>query len=546
MPIMRGHNVIGLAIAAAASIIAGCGRLSSGVGPQARAQPGVLRISDISDPTTLNPMLSGADFVYQLASYTLEYLVQLDDKGNIVAVLCERVPTLENGGVSRDGLRITYKLRRGITWSDGAPFTSEDVIASWRQVMNPRNNVQERDGYTQVVTIDAPDAHTVVVHLAKPYAPFVSRFFAAIQEGPIAVMPAHLIAGLKEMNDAPYSAQPVGTGPFIVQSWVRGGAVTFTANPHYWRGAPSLRQIIFSSRPSTENELVGFRAGEIDADLDAGPQRLPQFLTVAGMHPVRSPSLRLSELDMNTSRSPLDDVLVRRAIAFAVDRARLLHDVTHDAGTLADEWLPKWSWAYTKDVPRYPHDPARAAALLDQAGWRLGSDGYRYRAGTRLTMVLVVTAGDGAGAQLAALVQADLRRVGADMTIKDYPYDMIFNLTGPIRTANFDLATYSFSVNYDPGALNYDGCAYFSPAGANESRYCDPRLDALEEEGLVINDRTQRKVLYAQIERMRMEAMAGLPLYFRDRVGMVTDDLAGYAPSRGIIPQWQSWRWSLH
>ncbi len=542
---MRGFIVGAVAVAAVPALISGCGKVESGVGPLTHAQPGVLRISDISDPSTLNPMLSGADFVYQLASYTLEYLVQLDDKGDIVPVLCERVPTIENGDISKDGLTVTYRLRRGVTWSDGVPFTSADIVASWRQVMNPLNDVQERDGYTEVASIDTPDTHTAVVHLKKPFAPFVSRFFAAIQEGPIAVMPAHLIAGLKEMNDAPFSAKPIGTGPFVVQSWVRGEAITFVANKHYWRGAPGLHEIVFGSRPSTENELVGFRAGEIDADFDAGPQRLLQFRTVAGMHAVQSPSLRLSVLDMNTSRAPFDDVLVRRAVAFAVDRERILHDVMHDAGTLADEWLPNWSWAYTTDVPRYPHDPARADALLDQAGWRRAADGYRYRDGRRLTMELVAVAGDGAGAQVAELVQEDLRGVGADMSIKDYPYDQIFNLTGPIRTARFDLATYSFSVNYDPGALNDDGCAFFSPSGANVARHCDPHLDALEEEGIATNERARRKAIYAQIERIRMSAMAGLPLYFRDRVGMATDELQGYAPSRGIIPQWQAWRWSI-
>src|SRR4029077_717508 len=172
------------------------------------------------------------------------------------------------------------------------------------------------------------------------------------------------------------------------------------------------------------------------------------------------------------------------------------------------------------------------------------ADGYRYKGGQRLSMVLVATAGDGAGQQLAALVQADLQSVGAELAIKYYPYDQIFNLTGPIRTANFDFATYSFSVNYDPGALDDDGCDYFSPSGANDERYCDPRIDALEEQGLATNDRAARRTIYAQIERMRMTAVAGLPLYFRDRVGMVTDGLRGYAPSRGIIPQWNAWQWS--
>src|SRR5579872_719151 len=124
---------------------AGCTKVSTSVGPGGSqqhpwTQPGVLRISDISDPSTLNPMLSGADVAYQLASYTLEYLVQLDDRGEIIPVLCERVPTVENGDISRDGLTIRYLLRPNVTWSDGQPFTSQDIAASWKQVMNPLNN----------------------------------------------------------------------------------------------------------------------------------------------------------------------------------------------------------------------------------------------------------------------------------------------------------------------------------------------------------------------------------------------------------------------
>ncbi|HEY5094958.1 MAG TPA: peptide ABC transporter substrate-binding protein [Candidatus Eremiobacteraceae bacterium] len=534
-----------LALAAFMILATGCAKVSTQTGTPSDTAAGVLRISDISDPSTLNPMLSGADFVYQLAGYTLEFLVQLDDKGNVIPVLCERVPSLTNGDISADGLIVKYHLRKGVTWSDGAPFTSKDIEASWRQVTNLANNVQEREGYTVVASIDTSDPHTAVVHLLHPYAPFVTRFFAAIQEGPIAVMPAHVIANLRELNDAPFSSRPIGTGPFIVQSWVRGGAVTFVANPHYWRGPVGLRTIVFQSRPSSENELVGFLAREIDADFDAGPQRLLQFRTVAGLHPIRSQSLRLSVLDMNTSRAPLNDVRVRRAVAFAVDRGRLLRDVFHGAGVLADEWIPNWSWAYTPDVPRYPHDPARSNALLDQAGWRRSADGFRYKGAQRLTVVYVGTAGDGATQQVAALVQSDLRVVGADLVMKYYPYDQIFNLTGPIRNANFDLAGYSFSVNYDPGALNDDGCDYFSPRGANDARYCDQHLDRLEEEGLFTNDRAERKKIYAEVQRIRMEAVAGLPLFFRDRVGMVTNDLRGYTPSRGIIPEWNAWQWTV-
>lgn len=527
-----------------------CTKISTSVGvgndgAHPWTQPGILRLSDISDPSTLNPMLTGADVAYQLASYTLEYLVQLDDAGNAIPVLCERIPTLENGDISRDGLRVRYALRRNVTWSDGQPFTARDVIESWKQVMNPLNNVQIREGYDVIQRIDAPDEHTIVVELKRPYAPFTTRFFAAIQEGPIAVMPAHLIAGQSDLNRSPFNVHPIGTGPFVLQSWEHNGRMIFTANPHYWRGRPALQQIIFQAQPSTATELVRFQTHENDADFDAGAGRLREYQSLAGMRTISSVSLRMLIAVTNTQRFPFNDVHVRHALAYAVDRNAILEKVENGAGVLADEFLPRWSWAYTPNVPHYAFDPAKAAAELAAAGYQLKADGFRYRNGQRLSVLMVGTAGSGTFVKIAALVQQNLRAIGSDAVIKLYPYGTIFDISGPIRSGNFNLTVYSYSVNYDPAALDDDGCDQFAPQGANEERYCDPVVDRLEREALASNDRARRKPLYEQIEQRRMAAVPSLPIAFLNRVGVVNEDLHGYTPSRGIIPQWNAWRWSL-
>jgi peptide/nickel transport system substrate-binding protein len=527
-------------------LLEGCSHAQSSSGPIASdGEAGVLRVAELSDPTSLNPMLSGADIAYQLSAFVLEYLVQLDDRGNVVPVLAERVPAVENGGISKDGLTVTYHLRRGVTWSDGQPFTSADVVATWKQVMNPRNNVVDREGYDDIARIATPDPYTAVLHLARPYPPMPTRFFAGIQEGPVPVMPAHVIAGLGELNDAPFSSHPVGTGPFILQSWIRNGPMTFVANAHYWQGAPRLREIVFQAQPSDPTELVGFKTHTIDAAFDAGAQRLPAYAGISGMSPIRSSSLRLYLLNMNAGKAPLSDLHVRQAVAYGIDRAGMLRRVHHGVGTLANEWLPAWSWAYTTNVPRYPYNPAKASSILDAARWKAGSDGVREKNGERLSLVIVGTQGNSTFKSGAELIQSYLKAVGFDVTIKLYPYGIVFDPSGPVKTGKYDLAYYSFSVNYDPSSLDYDGCDRFPPNGLNDMRFCNPAVDRDERLALQTNDPTRRKSLYAVIERMRMEDLAGLPLYFPDRVGMVTDRLRNYAPSRGIIPQWNAYRWLL-
>ncbi|HXN08145.1 MAG TPA: ABC transporter substrate-binding protein, partial [Candidatus Acidoferrales bacterium] len=305
-----------------------------------------------------------------------------------------------------------------------------------------------------------------------------------------------------------------------------------------------LRQIVFQAQPSTATEFVGFQTHEIDADFDAGPGRLPEYETLSGMRVIRAPSLRLSVGTMNCEKFPFNDVHVRHAVAYAINRAAILHNVYHDAGYLADEYLPRWSWAYTPDVPHYPYHVERSKAELEAAGYKLGPDGIRYRGGRPLSIVITATAGDAPGLRNDAMIQSFLRTVGIAVTIKTYPYGLIFDNNGPIRTGNFNMAFYSFSVNYDPSSLDDDGCEQFAPRGGNDARFCNPATERLEREGLAIPDVARRKPIYAQIERQRMSDMADLPMYFRDRVSVVTTELHGYTPSNGIIPQWNTWQWS--
>ena len=147
--------------------------------------------------------------------------------------------------------------------------------------------------------------------------------------------------------------------------------------------------------------------------------------------------------------------------------------------------------------------------------------------------------------QIAPEEVAGLAAQGIRAIIKEYSYGVVFDISGPVRQGHFDLASYSYSVNYDPSALNDDGCDQFSPSGANEARLCDPQVDKLEREGLATYDLAKRKQIYAQIQRLRMEDVQDIPYYFRDRVSVTNVDLHNFKPGRGIMPNWNTWQWSL-
>src|ERR1700687_3990533 len=155
-----------------------CTRTSNGVeSTNSWTHPAVLRWGMDGEPDNLNPMLCSLQTTVDLSMLWAGYLFHYNDRNEFEPELATVVPKQENGGISRDGLAITYHLRRGVRWQDGAPFTAGDVIYSWRQVLNPKNNVPSRLGYDDVTRIDRIDDHTIVVRLAKPYAPFVPTFF---------------------------------------------------------------------------------------------------------------------------------------------------------------------------------------------------------------------------------------------------------------------------------------------------------------------------------------------------------------------------------
>src|SRR5580698_7582040 len=205
-----------------------CTKSSSVAGSGGRinawTQPHVLRFADAGDVNTLNPHLGQFADIGYLSSMTMAYLIKWDEHNNPYPELATQVPTQANGGVSKDGLTITWHLRKGVRWSDGAPFDADDVVFSTNAVNNPRNNEIGRDGWDRIVKMDEPDKYTVVYHLKEPYSGYLPSFFGSAGANPC-ILPKHILGNLPEINTAPYNNKPVGIGPFRYVRWKRGESV---------------------------------------------------------------------------------------------------------------------------------------------------------------------------------------------------------------------------------------------------------------------------------------------------------------------------------
>jgi peptide/nickel transport system substrate-binding protein len=315
-------------------------------------KPGILRVAAFDEPDNLNPMVGNEQAEVDLSLLWGSYLFRFNDRNEWVPELATEVPTLANGGISRDGRAFTYHLRTAVKWHDGAPFSADDVIFSWQQVMNPRNNVATRAGYDDVTRIDKKDAHTIVVHLRRPYAPFLSAFFS-MGSSPISILPKHLLAQYADINRVPFNVKPIGTGPFILESYEKGNMLTFEANPAYFRGPPKIKTIYWRFIPDTNTLMTQLQTHEIDGSFAIPTQYLPTLQTLSGTKLYFTDLTAYSMLGFNVSRPQLSDKIVRQALAYAVDRPSIRDKIYHSVRPLADTDQPTFLWAYNPNVKRY-------------------------------------------------------------------------------------------------------------------------------------------------------------------------------------------------
>ncbi len=486
-----------LAALFAALAVTACASGGSAPATQAAA---VLRIADKGEPDTLNPLLSQQDLSYMISSLVFSYLVVADARGRLAGDLATEVPSLANGGISADGRTYTYHLRRGVRWHDGTPLTARDVRFSWQAVMNPRNDLFGRQGYEEVTSIDTPDDHTAVVHLRRRFPPFLTDFFTSLQEGAKAIVPQHVLGRYRSLNDVPFNAAPVGSGPYAFVSWRRGQQLVLAANDAYYGGRPQIRRIELSFVPSDATILTELRTGAIDMIAIPSPELIDQYRAVAGVRTTLRPWNYLQVLLLNNGRPGLADPAVRRALvqpSTSTPSSRRSRTASASARTTSSRRV---RLGYSR-IPPYPYDPQAARRTLDAAGWRLGPDGVRRRGSTALAFDFAYTAGTTVGRALAVQVQQMLAAAGFAITIKPYAYNTIYAYDGPIVTHRYDIALSGFTMQVDPDQSVYLTCGALRPHGENDDQYCDPAVDAGERAGLATDDTAQRARIYASVSR---------------------------------------------
>jgi peptide/nickel transport system substrate-binding protein len=525
------------ALLAGALLLAACTRAGESGHGNAWTIPGVLRIVEREYPDNLNLELGTETVDFDIAAFWAASLFRLDSRGELYPELAVAEPTLANGGISRDGLTITYHLRRGVKWQDGAPFDAGDVIYTWQQMMNPRNDVVSRVGYDVIARIDRRDAYTIAVRLKHRFAPFVNTFFAPANHTNV-ILPRHLLARYPDINHAEYNHLPVGTGPFRVASYDPGGGVVLVANDAYWRGPPKLRRVEFHFVPSDTTMLTMLQSHDADFYYRASEALAPSLRGIPGTRLILTPYDRFTDVGFNASVPGLDDVRVRRALAYAIDRRTLIDKVMHGMAVPGDTNHASFSWSHASDVKTYPYDPKKAAAMLAAAGWPPG----------KLHLTLVSFTGSSTVSATEALLQAMWGKAGVEVTIKNAPSGQLYATLGAggiEQSGKFDAIVENWENGGDPDDSVLLACDMKPPAGWNVYHFCSPELDAAERTALTSYDRAIRAAAYRRIQAILAEQLPFYVLWYQLQIDVINADFKGYKPAHAVTPFWNVWEWSI-
>lgn len=470
-----------LTLAAAAVLLCSCSK--AGTAPEARTH--TLTIADGSgDVPTLNPHLFTELTLGYIAEMSQAYLVKYDSHNRPYPELLTEVPTQANGGISKDGVTITWHLRKGVRWSDGAPFNADDVVFSTKAVLNPNNNEVGRDGWNLITKIDEPDKYTVVYHLKHPYSSYVPNFFGSAGANPD-VLPAHILAKLPNINQTPYNSKPVGIGPYRIVAWHRGDNIELEANPYYFRGEPKIKRIVYKLVPSVDTLATLMQTGEVQLWPVVPSSMLDRMIALTGLKTEIQTSPYYGHLDFNVTRPMVSDVRVRRAIEYAIDRSELVRKIAHGHAVVQESVVPQVVPMAPDPLPVLPYDPAKAKELLTQAGWIPGPDGIRVKNGKRLSLFFPYYTGSASADNTVEFIRQELHAVGVDIQTHKYAPAVFFapyQQNGIVYGSKWDMTMFSWQAQPIADISNLFECNQIPPNGQNILHFCNKQLDALLEE----------------------------------------------------------------
>ena len=474
-----------------ALVLAAVGLATSLLSCSGKAAPNTLVMLIESSPTNLDPRVGIDGQSERIDSLIFDFLLTRGDNLDVAPGLAERweVP---------DPLTFIFHLHRGVRFHDGRTLTARDVKWTFDSLLSGKIRSPRAAAYRFVDHIDAPDDYAVIFHLKEPDTPLLWN----LSTGAVGIVPWG--------SGSEISAHPIGSGPFRFVSAETDKEVVVERNDDYWGEKAKLPRVRFAVVPDATTRALELRKGSADATINA---LTPDTVLTLEREPTlaveRAPGTVLAYLGFNLREPILKNVQVRQAIAYALDRQPMIEYLWRGQAKPARSILPPQSWAYNGEVRQYNHDPARARALLDAAGYP-AMNGVRFH-------IAMKTSTDENTRLMVAVMQQQLREVGIALDIRSFEFGTFF---ADVTHGAFQLYGLRWiGGNEDPDIFEYAfHSAKFPPNGANRGYYSNSRVDALIDAARRAVDPGARKLIYGEVQNILAEELPSINLWYLDNV----------------------------
>ena len=554
------------AAATAAAAASGTASASAGVVPGADFTPtkrgggGQVKLLWWQSPTLPQPHLSNGTKDFDASRIFYEPLAEFDANANLYPVLAAEIPSTENGGVSSDGTSVTWKLKQGVTWHDGQPFTADDVAFTYQYVSDPTTSATTLGNYVNVSSVDKVDTNTIKITFKQPTPFWQTAFTSAGSAGMI--IPQHIFGQYKgaSARSAPNNLKPVGTGPYKFVSFVPGDNLQATINDNYHipnrpffdtvylKGggdAVSAARAVLQTGDYDYGWNMQVEYDQLQQLQKGGPGTIVIYPGTSAEHiqfnltdPNKSANGEVS--DLSTPHPFFSDVKVRQAFALMFDRQTVQTQLYGAEGALTTYLVYNPSKYLPTPASQWEFNLTKAGQMLDAAGWPKGSDGTRAKNGVKMNVVFV-TSVNSLRQNEQAVIKKSLESQGIPTTLKSVDANVFFgDPTNPDNLAPFhaDMSMYTNGNGVDPldyfrsfvsttGKAPNDNIAQKSNnwSGPNVTRYVSPAFDALWKQASSELDPIKLADLYKQMNQLVYNDSPEVPLVARNGVSVAKSNL---------------------
>lgn len=512
---------------AAVVILAGCGKQEK---YQAGEAGGTLTVGMLSanEPASLNPLLLSYTAATDVHDKLFLRLHRFDKDMNIVPELAR------SWKFSEDFRELTYQLRRDVKWSDGRPVTAEDVVYTYRLMVDPKTRYARVGQLQFVESVESLDPTTVRFRFNRVYS---DELF----DTGIYVLPKHVLEAQSGLRSGEFDAAPVTDGPFNLEQWIRGSSLSLVPNSSFYKGRPALDRIEFKFYGDGASLLAAVQGGQVDVTSDLSPADAGSLQDDASLKIIDYPGWTYTYIGWNLKNPMFSGAEMRRAFAMAINSAEMVQQVLHSKGRQAAGPLLPTSWAYDDQQKPLPYDPGKLKAALAQLGWReRNRDGYLYKQNQRQPLEITMLLSQGLPVQeaAAALVQRQLKEQGVKVNLA--VVDAV-TFIQRVKEGRYDAMMFSWKNDYkvDPTAVWHSAP---DKGRFNLLGYANPEVDQLINQGLATLSRRKAKELWVKFQRIISEEQPTTYLFVPDVVTVAYKGFRGPgSDERGPLASVDEW-----